>query len=222
MFAIDSFYIFIHKKIQLLVLLLLQNLTCWVRLERCLTVTGFQNSSKNSGLWAVQTVKCLMNPCWQGWKIKWSSSSSKESTVDNLTSSVHNSLSPVVWESLWSVTLALSSPITIMDHITLKMCSLMTELLNQLLTMLVSNTVLLNKCMKYLQRVCMYVYKIMARLTKWKANILKSYLKTITFYCYIVPIFSVWETLVFIVILNWLKLSFEKAFQAGKAFQKAL
>lgn len=157
MFATDSFYIFIHKKIQLLVLLLLQNLTCWVRLERCRTIAGFQNSTKSSGLWAVQTVKCLMNPCWRGWKIKWSSSSSKESIIDNSTSSVHNSLSSVVWEQIWSLALALSSPITIMDHRTLKIRSLLTELLNQLLRMLASNTILLNSvwntCRGY---VCVY------------------------------------------------------------------
>lgn len=62
----------------------------------------------------------------------------------------------------------------------------------------------------------------MAGLTKWETNILKSYLKKITFYYYVIPTFSVWETLVFIIILNWLKLCFEKAFQAGKAFQKVL
>lgn len=125
---------------------LLQCLTCWVRLEQCLTIADSQYCSKSESLWAVQTkMKCLRNPCWPGWKIKWSSLSSKGSIVDNSGPHQFITLSPGVWgQSLWSLTLALSSSITIMSHITLKMCSLKTELLNQLLMMLVSNVVLLN------------------------------------------------------------------------------
>lgn len=132
-FAIDIFYIFIHGKYSSW---FCSSFSVWhaESPEQCLTVADFRYCTGSESLWAVQTVKWLMNLCWPGWKMKWSSSSSKGLIIDNSAPYQFITLSPIVWgQSLWCLTLALSFPVAIVNHITLKVCSLETRLLNKLL-----------------------------------------------------------------------------------------
>lgn len=127
-FAIDIFYIFIHGKYSSW---FCSSFSVW-HAEQCLTVADFWYCTESESLWAVQTVKWLINLCWPGWKMKWSSSSSKGLIIDNSAPYQFITLSPIVWgQSLWC--LALSFPVAIVNHVTLKVCSLETRLLNKLL-----------------------------------------------------------------------------------------
>lgn len=74
------FYIFIHRKQPSW---FCSSFSVWYAesSEQCLTVSDFQYCTES--LWTVETVKWLMNPCWPGGKMKWSSSSSKGLIIDN-------------------------------------------------------------------------------------------------------------------------------------------